>query len=258
MIFEYFLWFCVRKTKDISSLKLPLKEHMTSKLPKRSGQSRKIAFQHYQPICVWCGVSISDLLEVAHLDHDRSNDEIKNLVFLCLTHHRMLDLGLIPSDVVIYLRDKPLKADWSILIKGGKSKTRPKISLRQKRSLVIPKILESRDAPPQLQISKIQTESEIEKITIKRREAALKAWATRRALNPKKFGELTIQDKILLEKIKTEKNKTKNKSNDFKIIRSLAAYKAHLTRRQQNPKKYGNVTNDLMENIKRLEKLKTQ
>ena len=106
---------------------------MTSKSTQRSGKSRKIAFEHYTPICVWCGVSISDLLEVAHIDHQRSNDDPKNLVFLCLTHHRMLDLGLIPVGVVTQLRDRPLKADWSILIKGVPSKTPKKITSRENR-----------------------------------------------------------------------------------------------------------------------------
>lgn len=56
-----------------------------------------------------------------------------------------------------------------------------------------------------------------------------------------------------------EKNKVKNHSNNFEIIRSLAVYKAHLTRRQRNPEIYGKVTEDLTKNIKRLEqKLKIQ
>ena len=95
---------------------------------------------------------------------------------------------------------------------------------------------------------------------IRRSEAALKAWATRRAENPKKFGEPTEHDMILLQKMKKEKKKTKikNHSTRFKDIRSLAAYRAQLTRRQKNPEKYGKVTKELLENIKRLkQKLKT-
>ncbi|MEX0656326.1 MAG: hypothetical protein WD154_02125 [Nitrosopumilaceae archaeon] len=86
---------------------------------------------------------------------------------------------------------------------------------------------------------------------IKRREAALKAWATRRAQNPTKFGKPTPQDQVLLQKMKKEK--VKKYSNNFGIIRSLAAYKANLTRKQRNPEKYGKVTEDLINNIKRLE-----
>jgi len=209
---------------------------MSSKVP-RSGKSRRIAFQHYNPICVWCGVAISDLLEVAHIDHQRSNDDPKNLVFLCLTHHRMLDLGLIPAGVVAQLRDRPLKADWSILIKGVPSKTSKKDASRPKPSL----------------LSIVTPESEIEKTMISRREGALKAWATRRAQNPKKFGKPTKADLVLLEKMKKEKMKKKNHSNKFKITRSLAAYKAQRTRKLQNPKKYGKITEALIKNIKRLE-----
>ena len=155
----------------------------------------------------------------------------------------MLDLGLIPSEVVAQLRDRPLKPDWSILIKGGKKTSKTSQNISQKPI-----------------ISKIQTESKIKKIMIRRSEAALKAWATRRAENPKKFGEPTEQDMILLQKMKKEKKKTKikNHSTRFKAIRSLAAYKAQLTRKQKNPKKYGKVTKELLENIKRHEqKLKT-
>ena len=59
-----------------------------------------------------------------------------------------------------------------------------------------------------------------------------------------KFDKV-LQQKIEEEKISTEKN--------TEIIRSLAAYKAQLTRKQQNPEKYGEITEDLLENIKNLE-----
>jgi len=202
------------------------------KSTKRSGKSRKIAFDHYTPICIWCGVSIPDLLEVAHIDHQNNNDDPKNLVFLCSTHHRMLDLGLIPARVVTELRDNQPKADWSILIKGVPSKSSKKTASKQKPSL--PSI--------------ITPESEIEKTIISRREAALKAWATRRAQNPEKFGKPTKEDLVLLEKMKK-----KNHSNKSKITRSLAAYKAQRTRKLENPKKYGKITESLIKNIKRLE-----
>ena len=229
---------------------------MNSKSTKRSGNSRKIAFEHYTPICVWCGVSISDLLEVAHIDHQRSNDDPKNLVFLCLTHHRMLDLGLIPAGVVTQLRDRPLKADWSILIKGVPSKTPKKISSGEKQITSFSKTMKPKDNNQKTILSsKIQPESEIEKIMIRRREAALKAWATRRSQNPKKFGKPTKQDQVLLQKMKEDKKKTKKKnhSNKFEITRTLAAYKAQRTRKLQNPKKYGKITESLIKNIKRLE-----
>jgi len=229
---------------------------MVSNLPKRSGKSRKIAFQNYQPICVWCGVSLPDLLEVAHLDHNRSNDDPKNLVFLCLTHHRMLDLGFIPHDVVAQLRDRPFKADWSILIKGGKGKKPSRSLSEQKKLAAFTKSVKPKRPSQQKNMSQIQTDPEIEKTIIKLRNAALKAWATRRAKNPSKFGKPTKKDLILLQEIEKEKKKIRPKnqqSKKFKIIRKLAAYKAQLTRRKQDPKKYGEVTNRLVENIKSLE-----
>ena len=59
-----------------------------------------------------------------------------------------------------------------------------------------------------------------------------------------KFDKV-LQEKIEEEKISTEKN--------TEIIRSLAAYKAQLTRKQESPEKYGEITEDLLENIKNLE-----
>ena len=105
-------------------------------------------------------------------------------------------------------------------------------------------------------MSQIQTDPEVEKTIIKLRNAALKAWATRRAKNPSKFGKPTKKDLMLLQEIEKEKKKKRPKnqqSKKFKIIRKLAAYKAQLTRRKQDPKKYGEVTNRLVENIKSLE-----
>lgn len=52
---------------------------------------------------------------------------------------------------------------------------------------------------------------------------------------------------------KMEEEKAKKRSANYEIIRSLAAYKATLTRKQKNPVKYGEVTEELLENIKELE-----
>lgn len=65
-------------------------------------------------------------------------------------------------------------------------------------------------------------------------------------------------DKVSIPKIEEEKIKIQSQSNNEEIVRSLAAYKAQLTRKQQDPEKYGEVTEELLENIKRLEqKLKS-
>ncbi|KAG2476772.1 MAG: hypothetical protein NPMRTH1_1550022 [Nitrosopumilales archaeon] len=53
-----------------------------------------------------------------------------------------------------------------------------------------------------------------------------------------------LQQRIEEEKISTEKN--------TEIIRSLAAYKAQLKRKQENPQKFGDITEELLEKIKNL------
>ncbi|MFZ4778553.1 MAG: HNH endonuclease [Terrimicrobiaceae bacterium] len=73
----------------------------------RSGKSRQIALDHYlRHECIFCGLAVSDVLEVAHLDMDHTNDAIENLALMCPTCHRMHDLDLIPTDVVRPLRDQ--------------------------------------------------------------------------------------------------------------------------------------------------------
>jgi hypothetical protein len=34
------------------------------------------------------------ILEVHHIDRDRTNNDIENLIILCCNHHRILTLGL--------------------------------------------------------------------------------------------------------------------------------------------------------------------
>jgi hypothetical protein len=43
---------------------------------------RKLAFEHYPPICAYCGFGIPEILEVAHLDEKRENNPMDNLVIL--------------------------------------------------------------------------------------------------------------------------------------------------------------------------------
>ena len=64
---------------------------------------RKLAFDHYeqlgQIVCAHCGFGIRDVLEVAHLDCDRSNNDVSNLVILCpVWAKRMKDAGVKAAD----------------------------------------------------------------------------------------------------------------------------------------------------------------
>lgn len=84
---------------------------------------RKLAFEHYKKphVCVVCGFGIPDILEVAHLDGNRENNKISNLALLCPTCHRMHDVGLISSDMILKLRKRPKKVNWLKLQSGGRS-----------------------------------------------------------------------------------------------------------------------------------------
>ena len=83
---------------------------------------RKLAFDAYAPICVHCGFGIREVLEVAHLDCNRANNSLSNLVILCRTCHRMHDIDLIPKDALVRLRDEKRKARWSKLTKDAAKK----------------------------------------------------------------------------------------------------------------------------------------
>lgn len=81
------------------------------------------AFAHYKHhICVNCGFGIEAVLQVAHLDNNHHNNHIHNLVILCPTCHRMMDIGLIDPAEIKKRRDAHLKADWSPLFKGAQKK----------------------------------------------------------------------------------------------------------------------------------------
>ena len=44
---------------------------------------RRLAFEQYDPVCAHCGFGMEAVLEVAHIDGNRSNNDAKNLVILC-------------------------------------------------------------------------------------------------------------------------------------------------------------------------------
>ncbi len=80
---------------------------------------RKIALAHYPPLCAHCGFGIIDVLEVAHIDCDRANNAISNLVLLCPNCHKMHDLDLISTEIIIQMRDRPKKVVWAKRMKDA-------------------------------------------------------------------------------------------------------------------------------------------
>jgi hypothetical protein len=83
---------------------------------------RQLAFAHYDPLCAHCGFGVSAVLEVAHIDCDRSNNDISNLVILCPNCHKMHDLDLISTATIIEMRDRPKVVTWSKRMKDAGQK----------------------------------------------------------------------------------------------------------------------------------------
>ncbi len=51
---------------------------------------KKLWASNKQEACMWCGVSAdNERLEAHHKNHDRRDESIQNLVWMCLTCHRM-------------------------------------------------------------------------------------------------------------------------------------------------------------------------
>ncbi len=96
---------------------------------------RKVAFDKYPSVCAHCGFGIKDVLEVAHIDCNRANNAVSNLIILCPTCHKMHDLDLISTDTIIQMRDRPKIVVWAKRMKDAGKKaavSRAKTLQRQK------------------------------------------------------------------------------------------------------------------------------
>ena len=90
-------------------------------MPKRVNY-RKLAFEKYDPLCAHCGFGVPAVLEVAHLDGNRANNELSNLTILCPNCHKMHDLDLISTETIILMRDRPKIVTWSKRMKDAGKK----------------------------------------------------------------------------------------------------------------------------------------
>jgi len=97
---------------------------------------RRIAFEHYSDrlFCALCGFGIPEVLEVAHLDGSRQNNDVTNLVLLCPTCHKMLDLDLVSTETIIAVRDRPRMVRWA---KRMKDAGRKAATTRRRRELAL-------------------------------------------------------------------------------------------------------------------------
>lgn len=110
---------------------------------------RKLAFEHYPPVCAHCGFGIADVLEVCHIDCCRGNNSVGNLVILCPTCHKMHDLDLISTETICTMRDRPKVVRWAKRMKdaGAKaamSRKRSEMARRRKRHLAAVKAAATR------------------------------------------------------------------------------------------------------------------
>jgi len=109
--------------------------------------TREIAAGVHANVCVVCGFGIQSILEVAHLDQDRSNNGLDNLAVLCPNCHKMQDIGLFPDGLVRQMRDHKPKEDWKRRIKDAGAKaaaTRRASTLKAKRSAAAKKAAATR------------------------------------------------------------------------------------------------------------------
>ena len=80
------LFFCSRACKDTAQKVGGIREIMPSHYG-TSKNYRSICFAHHEKVCVVCGED--KIVAVHHHDHNHHNDDPKNLVPLCPTHHNM-------------------------------------------------------------------------------------------------------------------------------------------------------------------------
>lgn len=89
------LYFCCKKHKDIAQRLDGIKEIHPTHYSK-NGQYhsyRMNAFSHYENKCSGCGDNDIRILEVHHIDGDRSHNDITNLMILCPKCHTLIEKG---------------------------------------------------------------------------------------------------------------------------------------------------------------------
>jgi hypothetical protein len=101
---------------------------------------RKLAVALDAPLCAHCEFGVPAVLEVAHLDADRANNDVLNLVILCPNCHKMHDLDLISTATIIEMRDRPKVVTWSKRMKDAGQKA----ALRRLRRAAGRKAVETR------------------------------------------------------------------------------------------------------------------
>jgi len=94
-------------------------DHVPLTAQVRKTNYRKLAFAEYEPFCVWCGFGVPEILEVAHLDGQRTHNSVGNLALLCPTCHKMHDVDLISTVMVRAMRDRQRVVRWKKRMKDA-------------------------------------------------------------------------------------------------------------------------------------------
>lgn len=56
---------------------------------------RKMALEHHGAMCCVCGYNTESCLQVHHIDGNRKNNELNNLLVVCPTHHVEIERGVL-------------------------------------------------------------------------------------------------------------------------------------------------------------------
>ena len=109
------LFFCCREHKDLAQRIESGKKFDTIR-PSHYGtfnsgtEYRKIAFRNYEHKCEVCGYDEDeDVLQVHHIDENRNNAKLENLIILCPTCHWKLTIGkyeLIGREKIVLKQEK--------------------------------------------------------------------------------------------------------------------------------------------------------
>ena len=104
------LYFCCRECKDAAqTIRGGLKAIWPAHYGDGSSEYRSAAFKAFPNECVDCGFDFYPLLEVHHIDGERSNGALTNLEIVCPTHHRLRHLRQIKDQwefATSYLTDR--------------------------------------------------------------------------------------------------------------------------------------------------------
>jgi YHS domain-containing protein len=64
-----------------------------------SSSYRKLALEHYEAKCKYCGYDVVQVVQIHHIDGNRENNDLSNLEVVCRNCHGEIHFGLKPTIV---------------------------------------------------------------------------------------------------------------------------------------------------------------